>query len=246
MPIGSIIGGLIGSAGAQASGGAAAAAGRESFNQAQDWSKVLNSWLSPWSASGKSASDEMTQLLGLGKQYNTGDTYGDIGIDTSNRAGDQANAFSRFKTSPDYQFRLREGTNALDRSAASRGMVLSGAQTRATQQFGGDLASGEYNNYFNKLKGLSDSGQGATTTAVGAGTSLGNTGINALQQGNMARASSYSNSANALANGIGGAINSLGTLYGMGAFSGFGGGGGGMGAAGTPGSSYYGPVYSGY
>jgi hypothetical protein len=132
-----------------------------------------------------------------------------------------------FQTSPDYQFRMKEGVNALDRSAASKGMLLSGAQTKATQQYGGDLASGEYNNYFNKLLNMSNTGQNANATASGQGAALVGEGIKEQFQGDMARASSYSNSANALASGISKGVDNIFSGFGaMGGFRGLGGGGG--------------------
>ena len=51
---------------------------------------------------------------------------------------------------PSYKFRQQEGINALDRSAASRGRVLSGAQDRAVTRYASDLASQEYGNQFNR------------------------------------------------------------------------------------------------
>ncbi len=53
-----------------------------------------------------------------------------------------------FFTDPSYDFRKQEGIDALDRSAASRGRVLSGAQDRAVTRYGSDLASQEYQNAF--------------------------------------------------------------------------------------------------
>jgi len=238
MPIGSIVGGLIGQGGAQAAG----AAYGQGVQNADFIRRQNEAKLSPWWQAGYSANNLMSELNGLGRYVDDGQGYGGVRLDDSNWQGDQKNAFARFQTSPDYQFRLSQGQTALDRSAASKGMLLSGAQTKASQQFGGDLASGEYNNWYNKLAG--QSGQGLTA----AGQTVASNS-NALGQQNAAlagQASSYQNSANALANGIGNASKSLASIYGL-----SGGGnpfssGGGMGAAGTPGSPYYGPVYSGF
>ena len=68
---------------------------------------------------------------------------------------------------------MQEGVNALDRSAASRGRTLSGAQDRAVTRYGSDLASQEFGNAFNRslteynvnlsrLQGLAGVGQSAT------------------------------------------------------------------------------------
>lgn len=51
---------------------------------------------------------------------------------------------------PSYQFRLQQGVNALDMSAAAKGRLQSGAQDKAITQYGQDLASQEYSNAFNR------------------------------------------------------------------------------------------------
>lgn len=55
-----------------------------------------------------------------------------------------------FKADPGYQFRLQEGVNAIDASAAARGRLNSGAQDRALSRYASDLASQEYGNAFNR------------------------------------------------------------------------------------------------
>jgi hypothetical protein len=51
---------------------------------------------------------------------------------------------------PGYQFRLQEGTEALERSAAARGGLLTGATAEALTRYGQDYASGEYSNVYNR------------------------------------------------------------------------------------------------
>ena len=51
---------------------------------------------------------------------------------------------------PSYQFKKQEGINALDSSAASRGLLLSGPQQRAISRYGSNIASQEYGNSFNR------------------------------------------------------------------------------------------------
>lgn len=118
--------------------------------------------------------------------------------------------FSSFKESPDYQFAFNQGLQGLDRSAAARGSLFSGGHSADLMQFGQGLASQNYSNFYNRLAGLSGTGQ---TTASGLGTlganMAGNIGNNLMNAGN-ARASAYGNIADAnsqLAGGIGGAFN---------------------------------------
>lgn len=66
---------------------------------------------------------------------------------------------------PGYQFAFSEGTNALDRSAAARGMLNSGRQMKDLTRFGTGLADQTYGNEFNRLLGLTQQGQNATTAA---------------------------------------------------------------------------------
>lgn len=67
--------------------------------------------------------------------------------------GQYATPFSQtnWQQDPGYAFRLSEGLKALDRSAASRGMLLSGAQIKGAQRYGQDMASQEYQNAFNRF-----------------------------------------------------------------------------------------------
>lgn len=51
---------------------------------------------------------------------------------------------------PGYQFRLQEGLDALQHSAAARGGLLTGATAEAMTRYGQDYASGEYGNVYNR------------------------------------------------------------------------------------------------
>ena len=143
-------------------------------------------------------------------------------------------AGGKFDTSnPAYQFQLKQGQQALDRSSAARGMGYSGAQMKASQEYGQGLASqqydkeynrasGEFGDYFNRLAGLSQGGQQAASSMANAGSQYANSASNTFgnlsnaqtgilgQQAN-ARASGYTANANALSGGL----NSLTNLYGM-------------------------------
>ena len=138
----------------------------------------------------------------------------------------------KFDTSnPAYQFQLKQGQQALDRSSAARGMGASGAQMKAAQEYGQGLASqqydkeynrasGEFGDYFNRLAGLSQGGQQAAGSMAQAGGQYANNASNTFgnlsnaqtsilgQQAN-ARASGYAANANAVTGGL----NSLTNLY---------------------------------
>ena len=125
---------------------------------------------------------------------------------------------SQFQADPGYGFRMSEGMKALERGAAARGGLLSGATLKGIQRFGQDLASQEYTNAFNRyqteraarlqpLQSLAGVGQ---TTAQ----QLGQAGMQTAQNigdtqmsGAAARASGYVGGANALNQGLGTYLN---------------------------------------
>ena len=107
-----------------------------------------------------------------------------------------------FQGSPGYQFRLNQGVQALDRSAAARGRLNSGAQQKALMEYGQGLGSQEYGQQFNRLASLAGVGQTATNTGVAAGQGYASGAGNAYLSGGNARASAYTGAANALNSGI--------------------------------------------
>ena len=198
--------------GAQAQAAAAAEASRlqrEMYAQQQ----VLQD---PYRQAGLTGQNRMMELMGLGGDANAQD-YGRYGRDF---------AMSDYEADPGYAFRLAEGNKALERSAAARGMVLSGSMFKGLQRYGQDMASQEYQNAFNRyqtnrsnqltpLAGLMASGQNASNVLTGAAGQLGTQlGENAMGAGN-ARASGYVGSANAYANALSGVSNAFGGYMGQ-------------------------------
>lgn len=127
-----------------------------------------------------------------------------------------------FEADPGYQFRLEEGAKALDRSAAARGRLFSGAHARDLTRYNQDYASSEYDksrtrafnefqvnrsNRFNRLAALAGVGQTATTTLANLGARNAENIGGAYERGGQARASGYINAANARAAGRMGAAN---------------------------------------
>ena len=108
---------------------------------------------------------------------------------------------------PGYQFGLDQGMKSLDMSAASNGMLYSGAQMKGAQQFGQDYASTKLTDSLNRLMGVAGLGQVGSDSnnqaAANYGTNVGNT----LQNMGNARASGYVGSANSWNNALGNAFN---------------------------------------
>jgi hypothetical protein len=69
--------------------------------------------------------------------YGTASQYTPFGMD-------------QFQADPGYQFRMSEGLKALERSAASRGILQSGGTLKDITRFGQDAASQEYQNAFRR------------------------------------------------------------------------------------------------
>jgi hypothetical protein len=119
--------------------------------------------------------------------------------------------YSAFYQSPDYQFRLTEGLNAVQGSAAARGGLYSGNALRGITDYGQGLAASEFGNYVNRQLALAGMGQAATTQAGNAAMTTGTNISNLLVGQGNARASGIIGQTNAIAGGV----NDLASLYGM-------------------------------
>lgn len=67
-----------------------------------------------------------------------------------------------FQQAPGYQFALDQGIKGLDASAAKRGLLASGNQEQAVQNYGTGLANSYYQQYLQNLQ--QQAGQGQTAT----------------------------------------------------------------------------------
>jgi len=125
---------------------------------------------------------------------------------------------NQFQQDPGYAFRLSEGMKALDRTAAARGGLLSGATLKGAQRYGQDLGSQEYQNAFNRyqiernaqlnpLQSLAGVGQTATNTLTGAAGQMGQNLATGYGNVANARASGYVGGTNALTSALGTGLN---------------------------------------
>jgi hypothetical protein len=112
----------------------------------------------PFRQGGLAGQNRLLELLGLGGKagapgygkYATAEFGGVKGFDPASLM--QGFTAKDFQADPGYAFRMSEGMKALERSAAARGGLLSGATLRGTQRYGQDLASQEYQNAFNRFQ----------------------------------------------------------------------------------------------
>jgi hypothetical protein len=113
--------------------------------------------LSPYVNQGAAANDRLSALAGL-----NGETA----------------LVSTLQQDPGYQFRMSQGVSALDRSAAARGLLQSGAQQKALTQYGQGLASSELANAFQRVGAVQNNAQQASNALanlrMNQGTTLAN------------------------------------------------------------------------
>jgi hypothetical protein len=125
---------------------------------------------------------------------------------------------NQFQADPGYAFRMSEGMKGLERSAAARGGLLSGAALKGIQRYGQDLGSQEYMNAFNRyqternarlnpLQSLAGMAQTSTNQLGAAGQSMASGVGEAIGAAGQARASGYMGGASALTQGLGSYMN---------------------------------------
>jgi hypothetical protein len=99
------------------------------------------------------------------------------------------NPNANFMASPDYKFRLGQSLDAVTTNKGVNGLLRSGSALNAVTQRAGDLASGEFGNWWNRQSGLATMGLDANRIGAGlAGTAVNAIGTNAANQGNAALA----------------------------------------------------------
>lgn len=255
MPIGLAIGGLgaIGSIGSAFIGSSAAKdAAKIQSDQAQRTAQMqmqlgqqgsnligaavpnATNYLDPFINTGRSALTSLASLYGISTPGNPGGQQG------------QDQAWSNMLQTPAYQFAQSQGQLGLDRSAASRGLLLSGGQLKDTMSFNQGLATQQVGNYTNVLSGLASSGQSAAGMAgqmtlqgaQGQASALSNTAqmVGGTQLGGaQSAASGVVGSANALTGGIQNGFQNALTSYGISRQPNYGG------VQNNPGGSLYNP-----
>ena len=167
-------------------------------------------WMTPVYDAGMAGQGQLLNYLGIG---------GDKGVGNYGKYATAEFTPEQFleNQDPGYGFRFREGQKAVERQAASRNGLISGAALKASQRFGQDMASQEYQNAFNRYQTsrtntLSPLQQ---LTAQGA-SAAGALGSYAQNYGNATQAA-YGDFNNSIQNALGNYGNMLGGAYGTGA-----------------------------
>ena len=204
-----VVSSVMGSKAAKSAANTQAGASREATQSQLEMFDRQTELQEPFRQAGLKGQNRLLELLGLSEDRSAADF------------GKYASAEftpAQFQTDPGYAFRMSEGMKALDRSAASRGGLFSGATIKGAQRFGQDLASQEYQNAFNRyqttrtntlnpLVSLAGGAQSSANTLTNAAGNVGNQiSSNIIGAGN-AMAAGQVGSANAFSQGLGQGIN---------------------------------------
>ena len=156
----------------------------------------------PYRESGVANLNQLNTLLGIGGNTGAAD-YGRF------RTADFTNTDFLANKDPGYGFRMSEGLKAVDRQAAARGGLISGNALKASQAFGQDMASQEYNNAFNRYQTVrgntlqpfqmgAAAGQSAAAMQGQANANFGSAGGQAIGQFGQGASGIYGNAGNAM------------------------------------------------
>lgn len=192
--------------------------------------------LAPWRTTGQAGLSRLAQLLGIDTSHSVTDPSAPgrsifqrgQAQPTSHQEMDPRSAdfgslsrnfgLSDFQADPGYQFRLDQGQQGIQNTAAARGSLMSGATLKALDRFNQDTASNEYgnayqrftndqSNQFNRLSALAGMGQNAAAQTGSMGTQVGNSiAQNTMGAGN-ALAGGTVGGANAINSGLGTYLN---------------------------------------
>jgi hypothetical protein len=200
---------VIGAIGANRAAGQQADAANRATDLQREIYQQNRADLAPWRQAGGAGLSRLQYLLGIGDQGAAGGAGG----------GDYGSLMRDFgmqdyQEDPGYQFRLKQGEQAINRNALARGRYNSGSVLKGLQDFNSGLASQEYGNAFNRfqaqrgtklnaLQSLSGTGQSASNQTAQLGAQFGQSaGQNMIGAGNAAAAGTVGMT-NAINNGLG-------------------------------------------
>ena len=149
-------------------------------------------WQEPYRQAGALSSAELMRQMGLAGDASS-QGYGNMLRDFT---------MADYQADPGYAFRLQEGLKSLDRQAAARGGLISGAALKAASDFAGKQASAEYQNAYSRynqnrgmrydmLSGQQNVGRQAANALGQAGQFYATGGGQNIVRAAEARASQY-------------------------------------------------------
>lgn len=123
--------------------------------------------------------------------YNTGVNGANVPAPAPQSPQNYQTAFDNYRNSTGYQFRLKEGMNALNSGYAGAGMIKSGAAMKAAQDYGQNIASNEFGNYLNALGNQQGVGLSGASALAGVGQNY----VNTISANNNSAGSAAANAA---------------------------------------------------
>jgi len=176
----------------------AGAAGQAADLQKQMFDKQVE-MAAPYTGAGEAGTNRLMEYLGIGGDKSAAG-YGSLGGPFT---------METFQADPFYQYSLGKGIKDLERTAAARGGLLSGATIRGYKDVQGREYENAFNRYFtNRANTLAPyqslSGQGAQVVGNlgGAAQRYAQGAGDAYQNAGAARATGYINQANVLNNAL--------------------------------------------
>lgn len=164
--VGSVAGGAIAASGAKSAAKTTAAAADRSLGVQQKEFDATTANNKPFLTTGTSALNQLAGLYGLDTVDANGNTV--KGSGTAQNIDPNAT----FYQTPDYQFALSQGVKGVDAGAAARGMLDSGATRKAEIGYAGNLASGQFNTYADRLRQIAGVGQSAANSQAYANSNF--------------------------------------------------------------------------
>ncbi len=178
--------------------------------------------LMPYFQGGQNAFSNLSSLLYGGGQNQTlgpgtsgqPTTFGNMGsqlsgiLPSSLQAGgggggpNTSGMLSALQNYPGYQFALQQGGQALDRSAAARGALLSGGQLKDLTAYGQGMGSQLFNQYFNQNYQLASLGENAAAQTGNAGSNAAAGAASSQLAAGTAAASGIAGTTNAIQGGL--------------------------------------------
>lgn len=144
-------------------------------------------------------------LTPVGTRYQVGDQVFDTREEAEAYALANATGgteYQGFTATPGYEYRVQQGIDAIDNSAAATGNLFSGATLEGVSGYVHDEATQEYNNYLNQLYSLSSGGQAAAANQATAGANFASGASNAYANMGNAQAAGAIGQYNALMGGL--------------------------------------------
>jgi hypothetical protein len=121
-------------------------------------------------------------------------------------------AYAQFRSTPGYDFNLKEGQRALESGAAASGQLFSGKTGKALVQYGQNYADRTFGDYTNRLASVAGMGQTATAQSNAAAQNYGSQYGAQMNNAAQSRQSAIAGSANAWSN-FGNQLAGMGGYY---------------------------------